>query len=112
MDIITEHTTGETGEKRLHCRTCGQDFVWTVGEQRFYTQHNLSHEPVRCTSCRAKLRANEPLSAGVTRARVAYPVRCADCGRATTVPFVPTGVRPVYCADCHSRQRPGTPLGY
>lgn len=29
-----------------------------------------------------------------------YPAVCARCGKDTTVPFKPTGDRPVYCQDC------------
>ena len=29
-----------------------------------------------------------------------YPAICARCGKETTVPFKPDGVRPVYCPEC------------
>ena len=29
-----------------------------------------------------------------------YPAMCARCGKETTVPFKPNGVRPVYCSEC------------
>ena len=29
-----------------------------------------------------------------------YPATCAQCGKATEVPFRPSGERPVYCRDC------------
>ncbi|HLF16528.1 MAG TPA: CxxC-x17-CxxC domain-containing protein [Candidatus Thermoplasmatota archaeon] len=28
---------------------------------------------------------------------------CADCGKATQVPFKPTEGRPVYCRDCYPK---------
>jgi CxxC-x17-CxxC domain-containing protein len=31
---------------------------------------------------------------------------CADCKKATQVPFKPTEGRPVYCRDCFSKHAP------
>jgi CxxC-x17-CxxC domain-containing protein len=30
---------------------------------------------------------------------------CASCGAETTVPFEPTGERPIYCRDCFQARR-------
>ncbi len=38
--------------------------------------------------------------------REAYEVTCAECGVETTVPFKPTGDRPVKCRDCFQKGRP------
>lgn len=38
--------------------------------------------------------------------REEHEVTCADCGQQTTVPFKPTGDRPVYCRDCFAKNRP------
>lgn len=29
-----------------------------------------------------------------------HPATCANCGKATEVPFKPDGTRPIYCRDC------------
>lgn len=39
-------------DRTLTCRDCGQSFVFTAGEQAFYTERGYS-EPMRCSSCRA-----------------------------------------------------------
>lgn len=39
-------------DRTLTCRDCNQEFVFTAGEQDFYTQRGFS-EPQRCPSCRA-----------------------------------------------------------
>jgi CxxC-x17-CxxC domain-containing protein len=39
-------------DRTLTCRDCGQAFVFTAGEQAFYTERGYS-EPLRCPSCRA-----------------------------------------------------------
>jgi CxxC-x17-CxxC domain-containing protein len=36
-----------------------------------------------------------------------HPVKCADCGVDTQVPFKPTQDRPVYCRECYQKQRGG-----
>lgn len=36
----------------LVCRDCGQTFVFTAGEQEFYSQKGFLHTPVRCPECR------------------------------------------------------------
>jgi CxxC-x17-CxxC domain-containing protein len=30
---------------------------------------------------------------------------CADCGKTASVPFRPSGVKPVYCSDCFQNRR-------
>jgi CxxC-x17-CxxC domain-containing protein len=96
-----------SGDMTLQCRECGQDFIWTEGEQRFFAEKGLINQPTRCASCRATRRLGQPAEGdnAAPRARVAHPVNCAECGRATTVPFVPRGDRPVYCSACFDRQR-------
>ena len=44
--------TGFRADKIISCIDCGQDFVWTMGEQGFYEEKGLK-EPVRCPMCRA-----------------------------------------------------------
>ena len=93
----------------LTCKECGEEFLWTEGEQRFYASKGLVNQPARCWPCRTNRRQamnNDSAPAETqSRQRVAYPVVCAQCGRATTVPFVPRGDRPVYCSSCFSEAR-------
>ncbi|NLE95728.1 MAG: zinc-binding protein, partial [Dehalococcoidia bacterium] len=39
--------------------------------------------------------------------RTMHEVVCSSCGQTCTVPFVPSGDRPVYCSDCFAAQRGG-----
>ena len=91
-------------DKSLQCRECGAAFVWTVGEQEFYQEKGLVNEPTRCPDCRAAKRKMRNESGGT---RIQYPVICAECGKETTVPFVPRNEKPVYCSDCFDRMRSG-----
>ncbi len=40
--------------KVLRCVECGDEFVWTAGEQEFYSRNNLRNQPKRCKPCRAR----------------------------------------------------------
>jgi DNA-directed RNA polymerase subunit RPC12/RpoP len=42
--------------KIIKCIDCGQEFVWTVGEQEFY-QSKALQAPTRCPVCRAIFKA-------------------------------------------------------
>lgn len=39
-------------DKKLTCRDCSADFIWTVGEQEFYQQKGFENQPTRCPNCR------------------------------------------------------------
>ena len=44
-------------DKTLTCRDCGQEFIWTAGEQEFYASRGLQNPPSRCPADRAARRA-------------------------------------------------------
>ena len=50
-------------DKTLVCKECGQEFVFTAGEQEFYAERGFQNEPQRCKACRDADR----------------PVYCSDC---------------------------------
>ena len=43
-------------DKKIICKDCGKEFVFTVGEQEFFKDKGYDHEPKRCISCRRKRR--------------------------------------------------------
>ncbi len=91
-------------DKDLICRDCGQSFVFSSGEQEFFSLRGLINEPKRCSNCRVVARVQRSDKPSKQIAEVA----CADCAAMTKVPFQPTGVRPVYCANClRERKRRG-----
>lgn len=44
-------------DKTLTCQDCGNEFVFTAGEQEFYKQMGFENEPKRCRECRDKKKA-------------------------------------------------------
>jgi CxxC-x17-CxxC domain-containing protein len=94
-------------DKMLHCRACGERFVWTVGEQAFYAAKNLANQPGRCPACRAAARAARESGGTIpgARPREFFPAVCDRCGMQTQVPFSPRNDRPVYCSSCYDAVR-------
>ena len=39
-------------DKTLTCKDCGNEFVFTAGEQEFYAEKGFQNEPTRCKDCR------------------------------------------------------------
>ena len=87
-------------DQTLTCRDCGETFVWTASEQEFYAQKGFQNAPVRCPRDRAlkKQRMN-------SGPRQSFEITCATCGKKDTVPFKPSGDRPVYCREHFQSQR-------
>ena len=90
-------------DKNISCRDCGSTFVFTVGEQEFFAEKGFTNEPSRCPECRSA-RRNQGRG-GYSGTREMHPAVCAQCVIDTTVPFRPTGDKPVYCSDCFSQMR-------
>lgn len=88
-------------DKTLACRDCGNEFVFTAGEQEFYAEKGFQNEPTRCRDCRNARKNNFNSSSQ----REMHDAICAECGKETKVPFKPRDDRPVYCSDCFSQQR-------
>jgi len=102
------------GEDRwIKCVDCGEDFLFTAGEQAFYASKGLSNAPIRCKKCRESRkhqRSEAPARGAGSRGgagREMHTAVCASCGVETQVPFVPVSSRPVYCRDCYESHRPG-----
>ena len=39
-------------DKKITCKDCGKEFIFTVGEQEFYKEKGFENDPVRCPECR------------------------------------------------------------
>jgi CxxC-x17-CxxC domain-containing protein len=103
----------------ITCSDCGQDFVFTESEQAFYADRGFT-TPRRCAACRAAKKAARGDSGGGSYSgggyggggygggsrgpREMFTATCSSCGGVATVPFQPSGAKPVYCSDCFSRR--------
>ncbi len=86
--------------RTLKCLNCSQPFVFSADEQRFFALKGYRNDPKRCKACQMERNKakRRPHFAETT-------VNCAECGRKTTVPFVPSGTKPVLCSECFQRKR-------
>ena len=85
--------------KTLVCKDCGQEFIFTAGEQEFYAERGFQNEPQRCKDCR-QARKN-----AVKSQREYFTTTCAECGKEAKVPFQPSDDRPVYCSECFGAKK-------
>ena len=115
-------------DKTIVCVDCGAEFTFTADEQQRFAERGFTNEPKRCKTCRDAKKAQQGGSGGGGGGggggrggygggggggrggfgggpRQMYPATCASCGKATEVPFKPSGTRPVYCRDCFQAQR-------
>ena len=76
----------EFQDKSLRCVDCGDEFIWTAGEQLFFADKQFKNEPKRCKMCKAK-RANRAAAGPSMRERVETQTTCSACGKDTTVPL-------------------------
>ena len=95
-------------DKVIQCRDCGAEFVFTAGEQSFFSERGFM-DPVRCPACRSQRRRerndNPADGSAGGGSRPMYDVICDQCGQPAKVPFEPRQGRPVYCRDCFQAQR-------
>ncbi len=92
-------------DKTLTCVECGYEFTFTAGEQEFFASKGYTNEPKRCTQCRGARKSQQRGGDSYGSAREMHPAVCAQCGKDTTVPFLPRGDKPVYCSDCFSSMK-------
>ena len=103
-------------DSTLTCQDCSQEFTFSADDQQYHAEKGYTNEPKRCPLCRASRRSGGDSGGGngggySSGRREMHPATCAQCGKQTQVPFLPSGVRPVYCSDCFSKQ-PSAPRRY
>ena len=76
-------------DKTLVCKECGNEFVFTAGEQEFYAERGFANEPQQ----------NQRTD------REMFTAVCANCGKEAKVPFRPREDRPVYCSECFAKMK-------
>ena len=101
----------EFQDKVLKCIDCGADFIFTAGEQLFFSDKQFKNEPKRCKGCKSKRAQSLGVSgqsgsgSGGGYSKVETRTTCSGCGKETTVPFKPTQGRPVFCRECFQQKR-------
>jgi CxxC-x17-CxxC domain-containing protein len=97
-------------DRFLKCSDCGNEFVFTAGEQLFFYDKQFKNDPKRCKLCKAKRAGlgrstNSNAVTALPFSRTETRTECSACGIETTVPFKPTQGRPVLCRSCFQLKR-------
>ncbi len=93
----------EFQDKTLTCKECGKEFIWTAGEQKFFSDKGLTNQPSRCPDCRKNRKSNDRSGRG--RSDETYTIKCKQCGKMGEVPFRPRDPENVLCADCFKAEK-------
>jgi CxxC-x17-CxxC domain-containing protein len=87
----------ELEDRTLMCKDCGNKFIWTAGEQKFFLDKGLQNIPKRCKPCTAfyktKLREKKPM----------FWIQCANCRIKSEVPFE-VQTDDVLCEKCFNKK--------
>ena len=97
-------------DKYLVCKDCGEEFLFSVSEQEFYKEKgskmNLAGAEIaeRLASSHV-VTVEAVVDRDFREDRPMFKAVCAECGEETTVPFEPSGDRPIYCRGCFNNRR-------
>jgi len=97
-------------DRTLTCRDCGEPFVFSAGEQQFFSSKGLVNDPQRCASCRSAAKHARTTGAP-SGSREYHAAVCNSCGGQAVVPFAPRNDRPVYCSTCFDKVRAESAAG-
>ena len=93
-------------DKTLMCVECGEEFIFTAGEQEFFNARGFSNEPKRCRNCRA-VRRTEQRGAGIRTSLKRCTPSCAPTVAPTRwCPFAPAATGPFIAATALVRRAP------
>ena len=84
-------------DKTLVCKDCGNEFVFTAGEQEFYASRGFENEPQRCKACRD---ARKNAGRGT---REMFTAVCAPAARKPACPSSPA--KTVLCTAATALRR-------
>ena len=92
-------------DKSIQCSDCGAAFTFSADEQELFASRGYTNDPKRCMPCRQARKSERSGDNSYSSQRQMFPAVCAECGKATQVPFQPREDRPVYCSDCYNKAR-------
>lgn len=80
--------------KLIKCVHCGKNFIFTVGEQKFFKEMKFP-EPKICPTCR-KERKKQPTKL--------YVAACKKCQQKFEIPFPTTPEMEILCPQCFEKR--------
>lgn len=89
-------------DKKLVCKDCGKEFVWSAGEQKFFADKGFTNAPIRCADCRKKKK--EGTSDKTSQiSQVLQQIKCKNCGKTSEIPFQPRNPDNILCSECFEK---------
>jgi CxxC-x17-CxxC domain-containing protein len=101
--IWAERGPMEFQDKVLKCVDCGEDFIFTAGEQLFFHDKQFKNLPKRCKNCKGKRAPGQ--KEGSRFVKLETTATCSSWGKETVLPVRPTQGRPVFCRECFGEQK-------
>lgn len=91
---IDQVSPNDFEDKTIVCKDCSKEFIFSVGEQKFFAEKGLKNLPARCPDCRKARRAQE--EEDVRK----FEISCAQCGKKGRAPFEVEPNQIYYCDHC------------
>ena len=102
---VTNHM--EYVDRLLICADCNEGFVFSAGEQLFFSDKQFRNDPRRCKACRInRIDKKGAARQGPSSRRTETRAICSQCEVETIVPFRPTNRRPCSAANVSSLSNP------
>lgn len=99
----------EFQDKKLSCKDCQKEFVWSSGEQKFFADKGFTSAPIRCSDCRKKKKEGMGKIASTKDKSFSsdqmYEVKCSKCAKISEIPFKPANPEGIMCSDCFEQSR-------
>lgn len=90
-------------DKKLICKDCHQEFVWSVGEQKFFADKGFTNQPIRCSDCRKKKKGSSPTDDSHRSDDKVYQISCKACQKVSSIPFKPQNPDSLLCSECFEK---------
>jgi hypothetical protein len=84
-------------DKFLICKDCGNKFLWSAGEQKFFLDKGLKNIPKRCKVCVASYKEQ------LHEKHPVWPIKCRICGRKAEAAFDPE-TDDLLCESCFNKE--------
>lgn len=88
----------EFKDVNLICKECGNSFLFTAKEQRFYVKQGFEHVPTRCNDCRLAARERRD------RGQEYTAITCKVTGKVGRIPFSPDDPNDAYTAEAFEEE--------
>jgi len=81
--------------KKIICKFCGKEFVFSKGEQEFYAKKGLQNIPKACPKCREARRSGD---------KVDVEIKCSNCGK-KGIFRKKIDAKNILCEKCYSESK-------